>query len=113
MASYFMGAGLLLQGRDLTTNGVWNFSYDREWNIENGNMAARADLAVGRRTNAVLRALTVLLVYVIGKGISNRAGGVIGGLHLIIHPLMSLVSARAMSDVLAIFFITLSLGRVS
>src|ERR687894_1951127 len=39
LGSYLMGLGLLLQGRDLDTNGVWDFDQSDAWNAANGNMA--------------------------------------------------------------------------
>src|SRR3712207_1162369 len=59
LGSYLMGLGLLDQGRDLETNGVWNFRYGTDWNTARGNMASQADLDAGRRTNAIVGALTV------------------------------------------------------
>ena len=82
LGSYLMGLGLVAQGRDLETNGVWNFWHDTAWNRANGNMASPEDLTAGRRTNAVVAALTVVVVYLAGRLLTNRVGGATGALLL-------------------------------
>ena len=106
--SYLMGIGLLAQGRDLTTNGVWRFDRGPIWNIRNGNMSSRADLIAGRRTNAVVGALTVAAVYVLGSLLVNRLGGLTAALFLALHPLMIRLSSQALADVLLIFLLALA-----
>lgn len=98
LAPYLFGIGMLLQGRDLTTNGFWNMDRDPEWNVASGNMPERADLEAARRTNVVIAGLIVVVVYLLGARITNRAGGVIGGLFLAFHPLLADVATRAWSD---------------
>ena len=87
LGNYLMGLGLLLQGRDLDTNRVWDFHYDEEWNIINGAMPEDADLIAGRRTNAVVGALVVVCVYAMASRLTNRFGGFAAGLLLSLHPL--------------------------
>lgn len=98
LAPYLFGIGLLLQGRDLTTNGFWNMDRDPEWNVSSGNMPESADLEAARRTNVVIAGLIVMAVYLLGARITNRAGGVIGALFLAFHPLLADAATRAWSD---------------
>ncbi len=108
LGNYLMGAGLLLQGRDLETNRVWDFSYDQAWNEYTGAMPEEADLNAGRRTNAVVGALVVLCVYAMVAQLTNRFGGLVGGLFLSIHPLHLRLSSQALSDELLALTIVLS-----
>ena len=39
LGSYLMGLGLTLQGRDLDTNGFYNFHFGPDWNRRHGNHA--------------------------------------------------------------------------
>ena len=98
LAPYLFGLGLLLQGRDLTTNGFWNMDRDPEWNAAQGNMPAIADLRAVRRTNVVIAGLIVVVVYLLGAGLTNRVGGVVGALLLAFHPLLADAATRAWSD---------------
>lgn len=98
LGSYLMGLGLLLQGRDLDTNLIWDFSYDAEWNESFGAMASDADLLAGRRTNAVVSALVVVAVYFLGRRLTTRIGGFVGALFLALHPLSIYLAAQALSD---------------
>ncbi|MGI8643995.1 MAG: phospholipid carrier-dependent glycosyltransferase [Thermomicrobiales bacterium] len=98
LAPYLFGIGLLVQGRDLTTNGFWNMDRDPTWNVEHGNMPETADLRAARRTNVVIAGLIVVAVYLLGARITNRAGGVIGALFLAFHPLVVDAATRAWSD---------------
>jgi len=108
LASYLMGAGLLLQGRDLDTNGRWNFNYGTIWNRVNGNMASPADLDAGRRTNAVVGALTVVVVYLLGLRLTNRVGAAVGALVLAAHPLMIALASQAVADALLTLLVALA-----
>lgn len=108
LANYLMGAGLLLQGRDLETNRVWDFSYDEAWNIRAGAYPETADLRAGRRTNTVVGALVVVGVYAITSLLTNRFGGLVAGLFLSIHPLHLRLSSQALSDELLALTIVLS-----
>jgi hypothetical protein len=101
-ASYALGLGLLIQGRDLNTNGYWIMDYDTVWNVEQGNMPEAADLTAARRTNAFIGALTVLAVFLLGRQLLNIAAGVAGALFLTIHPLMVTLTTQALSDPLLI-----------
>jgi hypothetical protein len=104
MGSYVIGLGLWLQGRDVTTNGPWDFHRGDEWNVNwnatYGNMPAQADLEASRRTNAVIGALTVALVFWIGTRLTNWIGGLAGALFLAINPLHTGLSSQALSDAL-------------
>ncbi|MBA3379125.1 MAG: phospholipid carrier-dependent glycosyltransferase, partial [Chloroflexia bacterium] len=108
LGNYLMGVGLLLQGRDLDTNRVWDFSYDEEWNIRSGAYPDLADLNAGRRTNAVVGAFVVVGVYAVATLLTNRVGGVAAGLFLSIHPLHLRLSSQALSDELLALTIVVS-----
>ncbi len=108
LGSYLFGVGLLLQGRDLTTNGFWNMDRDANWNILNGNGPAIADLVAARRTNAVIGALTVVAVYALGRRLTNPVGGFAGATLLVFHPLMIEVASHAGSDTLLALMLSLA-----
>jgi len=108
LGDYLMGAGLLLQGRDLDTNRVWDFSYGEDWNVYAGAMPEAADLNAARRTNAVVGALVVVCVYAMASLLTNRFGGAAAGLFLSIHPLHLRLSSQALSDELLSLTIALS-----
>lgn len=102
MGSYIIGLGLLLQGKDLQTNGPWDFQYGFEnaitWNVSHGNMPTFDNLIAARQWNMVLGALTcVFLVLIVGLMV-NWAGGAIAGLVMAIHPLHIYLSTLAVSD---------------
>lgn len=98
LGNYLMGAGLLLQGRDLDTNRVWDFSYDEAWNASVGAYPEAPDLLAGRRTNAAIGAIVVVAVYAITTMLTNPAGGLVAGLFLSFHPLHVRLSSQALSD---------------
>ncbi|MDQ4043899.1 MAG: phospholipid carrier-dependent glycosyltransferase [Chloroflexota bacterium] len=108
LGSYLMGLGLLLQGRDTDTNGVWDFAYGPEWNRISGAMTEHADLTAARRTNAVIAALTVVVVFFIGSALAGTIAGTAGGLLLAIHPLHIWIGSQALSDQLLILIIALT-----
>jgi hypothetical protein len=100
--SYVLAVGLLVQGRDLNTNGPWNFNYGSEsvtwWNAARGNMPTWDDILAARRTSAVLGALTALAICLIVTEMSNVVGGVVAGLFIAIHPLSVYLSTLGVSD---------------
>jgi hypothetical protein len=100
LGSYLMGLGLVLQGRDLDTNGFYNFHFGQDWNRRHGNMPEDADLAAARRTNAVVGALIAASVYLIASGLVNPVAGLAAALLLIPHPLSIYLSSLAGSDAL-------------
>jgi 4-amino-4-deoxy-L-arabinose transferase-like glycosyltransferase len=108
LGNYLMGIGLLIQGRDLDTNRVWDFNYDEEWNTRAGAMPELGDLNAGRRTNAVIGAFVVLCVYALASRLMNRVGGIAAGLFLSVHPLHLRLSSQALSDELLALLIALS-----
>ncbi|MFL5758352.1 MAG: phospholipid carrier-dependent glycosyltransferase [Thermomicrobiales bacterium] len=112
MGSYMIGLGLLLQGRDVTTNGPWNFQYGDEynvnWNSITGNMPSRADLEAARRFNAVLGALTCVFIFLIVTRLTNWVGGLAGGFFMAINPLQITLSSQALADASLVFIIGLT-----
>jgi hypothetical protein len=111
LAPYLFALGLLVQGRDLTTNGFWNMDRDNDWNIARGNMPETADLRAARRTNVVIAGLIVVTIYLLGSRITNRPGGVAAAVILTFHPLLSDAATRGWADptlVLCIAFAALA-----
>lgn len=108
MGSYLMGIGLLLQGRDLDTNKIWDFAYDSRWNRFIGAMPSDEDLEAGRRTNAIVGALVVVVVYFVVSRLTNRVGGLAAGLFLSLHPLHIHLSSQALSDQLLALLLALA-----
>ena len=98
IGSYVMGIGLLVQGRDLETNRAYDFRRSPQFNRDNGMLPERADLEAGRRTNAFLGALTVVVVYFLGRRLTNPVGGIVGAVLLIAHPLVIWHNALALAD---------------
>lgn len=108
MGSYLMGIGLLLQGQDLNTNKIWDFTYDTAWNRSAGAMPTDEDLEAGRRTNAIVGAFVVVAVYFIVSRLSNRAGGLVAGVFLSLHPLHIHLGSQALSDQLLALLLALA-----
>ena len=108
LGSYLTGLGLLLQGRDLSTNGFWNMERDEAWNADRGNWPDPADLRAGRRTNVAVAALTVAAVYLLGRRLTNRVGGAAGALLLACHPLLRDTATRAWADPLLALLVALA-----
>lgn len=102
LGSYLMGLGLLLQGRDTVTNGVWDFAYGTEWNTISGAMPDPADLDAARRTNALVGAITVVLVFFIAASLAGTVAATTAGLLLALHPLHIWIASQALADQLLI-----------
>lgn len=116
MGSYVIGLGLLLQGKDLHTNGPWDFQFGFEsaitWNVSHGNMPTFDNLIAARQWNMVLGALTcVILVLIIGL-LVNWFGGLIAGLFMAIHPLHIYLSTIAVSDAMFTTFVAFAVLAV-
>jgi Dolichyl-phosphate-mannose-protein mannosyltransferase len=112
MGSYVTGIGLLLQGRGLDQNGPWDFHYGNEvtigWNLVKGNMPNPADLIAARRTNAVVGALTCLVLFLIVTALSNWVGGAVAALFLAFHPLQIYLASLGVSDAVFTLFLALA-----
>jgi 4-amino-4-deoxy-L-arabinose transferase-like glycosyltransferase len=108
LGSYLMGLGLLVQGRDSDTNAVWDFYFNQEWNTFTGAMSEPDDLAAGRRTNAVVGALTVAVVFFIGRTLAGNIAGTAAGLFLTFHSLHIWIASQALSDQLLILILSLT-----
>jgi hypothetical protein len=104
--SYLMGLGLWLQGQPLDSNGVWDFHFGTDWNEMAGAIPDHDVLVAGRRTNAVVGALVVVMAFLVASMLTNRVGGALAGLFLAYHPLHITLSTQALSDEL----LALSLG---
>ncbi|HET7095575.1 MAG TPA: glycosyltransferase family 39 protein, partial [Thermomicrobiales bacterium] len=112
LGSYVTGLGLLLQGRDLDTNGPWNYAWlgSPGWqlNIIAGNMPDPADLAAARRASAAIVALTAATIYAIGLGLTGRAGALAGALAFAVHPFAGYIGSIATADALLGFLVALA-----
>lgn len=112
--SYLMGLGLLIQGQPRDSVEVWDFNYgltwvegeDPGWNELAGATPSKDVLLAGRRTNAVVGAVVVVLAYVVAMQLTNVVGGLAAGLFLANHPLQITLATQALSDQL----LALSLG---
>lgn len=104
LGSLATGLGLLLQGRDLSTNGPWNYAYQgtRGWhqNIADGNMPSPADLAAARRTSAVVVAATVVAVFALLLRLTSALGATAGAFVLAVHPFQAYIGSLATADAL-------------
>ncbi len=108
LGSYLMGLGLTLQGRDLDTNGFYNFHFGPDWNWRHGTMPNEVDLAAARRTNSVVGALIAVSVYLIARGLSNAVAGIAAAALLVPHPLSIYLSSLAGSDALVTLLVALA-----
>jgi hypothetical protein len=108
LGSYLMGLGLTLQGRDLDTNGFYNFHFGPDWNWRHGTMPNEADLAAARRTNSVVGALIAVSVYLIARGLSNAVAGIAAAALLVPHPLSIYLSSLAGSDALVTLLVAVA-----
>ncbi len=100
LGSIVTGLGLVAQGRDLSTNGSWDFDYNAATNAELGNMPTIDDLLTARRTSAMLMALTAAVVYLIGTRVTTWLGGLAGALVLAAHPFSAYIGSLATADAL-------------
>lgn len=110
LGSYMMGIGQLVQDRPLRPNLAWDFFFDRErgWNETAGAMPSLDDLRAGRRTSGFVGALVVAAVYLLGRLLTNRIGGLAGGFFLAYHPLHIHIGSQALSDQLLNLLLTLT-----
>jgi hypothetical protein len=108
LGSYVTGLGLLVQGRDLNTNGFYNFHFSEGWNQRHGNVPDEEDLAAARRTNSVIGALIVASVYLIASSLVNPVAGLAGAALLIPHPLAIYLSSLGGSDALVTLLVAWS-----
>lgn len=98
LGSIVMGLGLIIQGKEVDTVKVWDFSYGRDWNERMGAVPSEEILTAGRRTNAVVGAMVAAAAYVLGRLLTNRVGGSIAAMFIAIHPLHVILSTQALSD---------------
>jgi len=108
LGSYAMGIGLLAQGRDLETNPPWDFSVTWEENIVLGHKPVPEDLGAGRRTSAVLVALTAVAIIGVARTYLTMPWAIAAGALFAIHPFTVYIGSVAMSDALFGLLIVLS-----
>lgn len=107
VGSYAMGLALLIQGRDLDTNGAWDFRRSPEWNVQHGNMPDADDMQAGRRFNSVLGALSAAFIYLVVRNLSNPIGGVAAAIFLLANPLQTWHNRLALADTTLTFTLAL------
>ena len=103
LASYLMGFGLLVQGKDPDTtprNLLYDFGRSERWNQLRGRIPSTEDISAGRRTDSFVGALLILLVYTVARRLTNRVGGTIASLVLIPNSLFIYLASLANSDML-------------
>ena len=108
LGSYAMGIGLLAQGRDLETNAPWDFSRTWAQNIALGHKPVPEDLAAGRRTSAVLVALTAVALIGVARVYLTMPWAIGAGALFAIHPFTIYIGSLATSDALFGLLIALS-----
>jgi hypothetical protein len=111
LGSYATGIGLLAQGRDVRTNPPWDFGITWEANIAVGNKPAPADLAAGRRTSAVLVALTAAAVMAAARVFVPAPWAILAGGLYAVHPFTIYIGSIAMAD--ALFGLLIALATVA
>ena len=108
VAPYVFGLGLLLQGRDVKTNGYYIMDRDEAWNEARGNLPDPADLLAARRANVGVGAVMVVAVFAMARRLAGRVAGVAGGLLLAFHPLLLDTTTRVWSDPTMVAFVALA-----
>ena len=110
--SYVIGLGLLVQGRNLTTNGPWDFRYGDEniinWNVLHGTMPSWNDLYAARRMSCVLGALTCVIIFLLVTHMTNAVGGMFGAAFFALNPLQTYIANLGVSDATFTFLIALA-----
>ncbi len=96
--SYVTGAGLLLHGRDLTTNPPWDFALEWEENLVAGNKPIPADLQAARNTSALLTATTAVVLIGIASVYVPLSWALLAGGIFALHPFSRYIGALATAD---------------
>ena len=109
--SYVTGAGLLLHGRDLTTNPPWDFSLTWEENLAIGNKPVPADLQAARSMSAILTALTSVVLVGIASVYVPYPWALLAGVIFALHPFSRYIGALATAD--AIFGLLIALAALA
>ena len=106
LGSYLMGLGLTLQGHDTTTTAnrlLYDFNRSERWNQLRGRVPSLEDRRAGRRTDSVVGALVVVLVFLIATRLTNLIGGLAAALILIPNGLHIYLASLADSDMILTF----------
>lgn len=109
LGSIAIGLGLWLQGEPLRDVAVWDYQYGRSWYEATGGSPSDDMLHAGRRTNAVIGALTSGAVFALGRMLTNRVGGVAAAAYVAWHPLHIVLSTQSLSDQSFAFLLVLAL----
>ena len=109
--SYVTGAGLLLHGRDLTTNPPWDFSLTWEENLAIGNKPVPADLQAARSMSAILTALTSIVLVGIASVYVPYSWALLAGVIFALHPFSRYIGALATAD--AVFGLLIALAALA
>lgn len=116
VGSYVTGLGLLAQGRDLTTNPPWNFTWKWEKNLQRGNRPTPEDLDAARRTSAILIGFTAVVVLGTVRMVTNALGAMTAAVVFAVHPFNGYIGSLATADACFMLFIAiaaLAAGRLA
>ncbi len=108
LGSYVTGLGLLVQGRDVTTNRPWDFFLPWEENIALGHKPVPEDLDAARRTSAALMAMTSLALVVVARTFVTTPWAIGAGALFAVHPFTAYVGSLATSDAVFGFLVALA-----
>lgn len=109
--SYVTGAGLLLHGRDLTTNPAWDFSLTWEENLRSGNKPIAADLLAARNMSALLTAATAVALIGLASVYVPLPWALLAGGIFALHPFSRYIGALATAD--AVFGLLIALAALT
>lgn len=105
VAKYMIGLSWWLNGNtaaDLNNDWVWKESWD--FNQSNGSLPKPNLLWASRLPGAIMSALAVVLIFLIGSEVGGLGVGLAAALFLGFNPLILLHSRRAMAEAAQLFF---------
>ena len=108
IGSYVTGLGLLVQGRDLSTNEPWNFTWKWEDNLARGRKPEPGDLHSARRTSAVLVSLAAVIVLFTARMVTSPVGAMAAALVFAVHPFSVYIGSLATADASFLLFVVLA-----
>lgn len=109
--SYMTGVGLLLHGRDLTTNPPWDFALTWEENLAAGHKPVPADLHAARNLSALLTATTAVALIGIANVYVPFSWALLAGGIFALHPFSRYIGALATAD--AVFGLLIALTALA
>lgn len=110
LPKYLIGLSRWLAGYSETQlNGDWDWSESWEANVAAGHLPARGLLLAGRLPGALLAGLTPVVLFWIGRELSNTRLALLSAVLLGLNALALLHGRRAMAEGVALFFNALAL----